>query len=117
MAFLAPIGAGLLGLTGTAATGFGASLAGGLAVATAGVGIAASTKSLLSRGSQQQRTPAPEPKPIPKAPTVEDATKKAESQVARRRRISLLSGGQTNITRGQATLSESDVGKKSLLGS
>ena len=80
------------------------------------IGIATGIKSLLSKPKEAAKAPAPEPRPIPKAPTVEDAQKKAQGQVARRRRISLLSGGETNVTGGKATLQEGDVGRKSLLG-
>ncbi len=80
------------------------------------IGIATGIKSLVSGGGSQKQTPAPEPKPLPKTPTLEDASKKAEDAVGRRRRISLLSGGKTNITRGQALVAESDIARKSLLG-
>jgi len=80
-------------------------------------GIGSSIKSLVSSPARAQSpAPAPEPKPLPPPPKIEDAKKKAEDQVARRRKISLLSGGRTNITRGQSLVSESDVARKSLLG-
>ncbi len=114
MAFLATIGAGLLGLTGTAATGIGATLAGGTALATAGLGIATGVKSLLSSSKGAKDTQQVK---SPKAPTEEDAQSKAAASVAKRRRISLLSGGETNITRGKALVPEENLGRKTLLGS
>ena len=81
------------------------------------VGIATGVKSLVGGGkSASAQEAAPEPKPLPSAPKPEDAAKKAESEVTRRRRISLLSGGRTNITRGRALVPESAIERKSLLG-
>ncbi len=83
------------------------------------VGIFTGVKSLFGGGKKESapaRQPAPTPKPLPPAPKIEDAKKAGADETARRRRISLLSGGRTNVTRGQATLAEGDVGRKTLLG-
>ena len=87
-----------------------------LSIASAGLGIFTGIKSLIGGGKKDKGEPAPAPKPLPAQPKVEDAKQKAADQVARRRKISLLSGGDTNITRGQALLSEGDVGRKTLGG-
>ena len=81
------------------------------------VGIAAGVKSLTQKSSALAGQPAPTPQPLPTPPTVEDAQKSAGIDVAKRRRISVLSGGVTNVTRGKALVSEENIGTKSLLGS
>ena len=63
------------------------------------LGIFTGVKSIIG-GSEKKSSapdPAPTPKPLPAQPSLDDSKKKAEDQVARRRRINLLSGGQTNI--------------------
>lgn len=81
------------------------------------VGITTGIKSIIGGDKKASPSaPAPTPKPLPAAPKPEDAQKKAEESVARRRRISVLSGGETNVTRGQSLLAEGDVGVKKLLG-
>jgi hypothetical protein len=53
--------------------------------------------------------------PLPATPTISDATDKAKVEAARKRRITLLSGGKTDYTSGQA-LGGSSSAPKSLLG-
>ena len=88
-----------------------------LGVISTGVGIATGIKALTSKnkGSSAQQA-APQPQPLPEQPKQEDAAAKAKEDMAKRRRISVLSGGNTNVTRGKALTTESDVGKKALLG-
>ena len=84
----------------------------------AGVSIATGIKSLVSKpkAAASQPAPAPTPQAAPAVPTVEDAAIKAQEEAKKRRRISFLSGGNTDITRGQALVPESAIGKKSLIG-
>lgn len=59
----------------------------------------------------------PTPASAPAAPRPEDSLAKAQDDAAARKRASLLSGGQTNITGPQgAALEIGQVQKKSLLG-
>jgi len=75
------------------------------------VGIATGIKSLFGKKEK-----VPEPAKLPAVPTAEDAEAKAQAEIKKRRRISFLSGGQTNITRGQALVSEANLGRTELLG-
>lgn len=80
--------------------------------AVAGIASIAST----AKGLFGKKDKAPAPKAAPAAPTVEGAQKDATAEVNRRRRISLLSGGNTDVTRGAALVDPTSVTKKSLLG-
>lgn len=80
--------------------------------AIAGIASIASTASSLFG----KKNKAPTPQAAPAAPTVEGAQKNAADEVNRRRRISLLSGGNTDVTRGAALVDPNSVTKKSLLG-
>ena len=106
MAFIAPL------IVAAAANPFTA--------AALGAGAFFGGKSLLKTAGKAftsgQAAPAPATKPPPEAPKIEDAAKQAKADVARRRRISVLSGGVTNITKGQALVSEGNLARKSLLG-
>jgi len=93
---------------------FLAPLAPFLSAVGAGVSIATGIRSLVSKPKAQDS--APTPPPVPEKPTIEQAQETAVDQVKKRRRISLLTGGRTNITRGQALVPESSVEKKSLIG-
>lgn len=84
-----------------------------LTAASAAVGIATGIKSLTQ--STKSVSPPP-PAPLPAPPTTTDVQKQAAEETKKRRRASLLSGGQTDITKGTATVTEINVGKKSLLG-
>lgn len=68
------------------------------------------------KASKKAAAPPPPVAPTPKTPTPEDATGKAAAKVKRRRRISLLSGGKTNVTGGQAVVGEAQLGRKELTG-
>lgn len=70
------------------------------------------------KGSRKAAAPPAPPPPVKPPPRVTEgeAKEKATADVGRRRRISLLSGGQTNVTKGQATVGESQLGRKSLVG-
>jgi hypothetical protein len=78
-------------------------------------GIGAGIHSIISGSKKGDKSPSA-PAPLPKAPTAEDAAIKAKADLQKRRRISVLSGGVTDVTRGKALVSEEQVGKKSLLG-
>lgn len=78
-------------------------------------GIATGIKSLVNK-PKSSSAPAPTPAPLPDKPTIEKAETKAGVDVARRRKISALSGGVTNLTRGNALVPEANIGRKSLLG-
>lgn len=55
--------------------------------------------------------------PTATAATVqEDAKAKSKADMEKRRRISMLSGGNTDITKGTAGVSGDEVAKKTLLG-
>ena len=88
-----------------------------LTVASLGVGIASGVKSLTAKPQSEGRVgQAPAPAPLPEAPKVEDAQAKAKAELDKKRRISFLSGGKTNVTQGKALVSESEIGRNSLLG-
>lgn len=93
---------------------FLAALAPALGAVASGVAIATGIKSLVSKPPKQSAPPTP-PKP-PAPPQVADAEAAAEIDTKNRRRASLLTGGRTDLTRGKALVSPTDVGKKSLIG-
>lgn len=93
MAFLAPLGAAFAAAAPTVA-----------AVA----GTAAAVKSMTDKPK------APSIAAPPVAPTPQASLLKAQEQANQRRKVSLLSGGQTNLTRGTATLKPEDIGKPTL---
>lgn len=78
------------------------------------IGAIASTVQTIS-SLKRKDTPAAAPA-APAAPTMQNAQTDAKAEVEKRRRISLLSGGNTDVTRGQAALQSGQVGTKSLLG-
>lgn len=75
------------------------------------LGIMQSIKGL--KGSKEEAPAAP---PMPEAPKMEDAQGKAAEDVKKRRRMSLLSGGMTDITKGTADVGAGNVGLKNLVG-
>lgn len=82
-----------------------------------GLVSAVSSISSMFKGNKQQSQSAPPPvQPLPAAPTTADASAKAQAEVDKRRRISLLSGGDTNLTKGAAAVGGADVSKNKLLG-
>ena len=58
----------------------------------------------------------PGQKPAPKEPTVDEAQQTAAEQLKKRRKISLLTGGMTDITEGTGLVPEASVKRKTLLG-
>ena len=78
---------------------------------SAGVSAYSTIKSLTAKPAKP-----PEPKPLPAMPTQQDTQDKAAAEVQKRRRISLLSGGNTNATGGNAILQPGAVGMKTLTG-
>lgn len=59
---------------------------------------------------------APVPAAQKAAPTMAGAQDNAAQEVAKRRRISMLSGGNTDVTRGTGALAPGQVQQKTLLG-
>lgn len=90
---------------------FVAALAPILTAATAAVGLYSGIKSLTTK----QEKP-PEPAKLPEAPKPGDAQAQAAQEMQKRRRASLLSGGETDLTKGAAVVPGMNVAKKSLLG-
>lgn len=80
--------------------------------AISGIASIAST----AKGLFGKKDKAPTPQASPAVPTPQDAQTSATDEVNRRRRISLLSGGNTDVTRGTALVDPNSVTKKSLLG-
>ena len=107
MGFLIPIGTAL----GVGGGGTAAGIAGGLAVASAAVGVASGIKGLTSGGPGSPDAPGF----LGKIPTPGDSAKKAAEELKRRRRISLISGGQTK-TIGEKLIPEANIARKSLIG-
>jgi ABC-type Mn2+/Zn2+ transport system ATPase subunit len=83
-----------------------------IGLASAGLGLYQSVKGM--KDARRQQAPAVQQSPV--APKAEDASKSAAMEVRRRRRISMLSGGQTNKTQGMAQLGAGSVAQKTLLG-
>lgn len=108
MPMLAPIGAALAGA--------GASLAAGAAVAApfiAAGSLGFGLSSLLAKTAAK----IPAALGAPGMPKPQDADKKAKEEAARRRKISGLTGGLTNLTGPLGALAGAqDVQKKTLLG-
>jgi hypothetical protein len=75
---------------------------------------------LFGGGGSEEATapaPAPAPTPIPPTPKREDAAEKAEGEMLRRRKQSLLRGANTRVTGATgAAVSEDFLGTRSLLG-
>lgn len=115
MSFIIPLLQGIgAAVTGGSATGAAAGVIGAGAVVGGGLSIASSVRSLISKPPSAS---TPKSQPLPPTPKIEDATKKAQAEVERRRRISLLTGGQTNVTGGAgAVVPEVNIGRKSLVG-
>jgi len=69
-------------------------------------------------GSMFKKDKPPAPVAAPVAPTVANAEADAKAQAAKKRRISMLSGGNTNLTAQTNTAGGAGaaVGTKSLLG-
>ena len=86
-----------------------AAIAAVAAVVSAGAGVYGTIAS-------SQKKP-PEPTPLPPAPKPEDAAKKAQEEIDKKRKARLLTGGQTVLT---STLGAPDVSSetapKTLLG-
>ena len=59
---------------------------------------------------------APQQQPTPAAPTPAGAQTDAQEEIKKRRRASLLSGGETDITKGAGIVNTANIGKKSLVG-
>lgn len=78
--------------------------------------VASIGKTAYDMVKERKMAKGPAITPLPQAPTVEAAKTTAKDEVERRRRKSLLSGGNTDITKGSAILQPGDVSKKSLLG-
>lgn len=78
------------------------------------IGLVSAIAPMLNK--KQSAPSAPALAPLPAAPTSADASAKAQAEVDKKRRISLLSGGDTNLTNGTAAVSSTDVGKNKLLG-
>ncbi len=72
--------------------------------------------SLLGGGKQSAPAPAPAPAPVAVVSKASDVDAKAQDAVDKKRRASLLSGGNTNLTRGAGSVDASSVGQKQLLG-
>ena len=86
-----------------------------VSLATAGVGLYQGIKA--NKDAKKASSIMPQaPAPLPTAPTEVSAAEKAKIDLQKRRRISVLSGGDTDKTRGQALVSETNVGAKKLLG-
>ena len=85
-----------------------------LMTVSTGLGIFNTIKGMNRKDGNMQVTQPPAP--LPTAPTQMDAATKAKEDLQKRRRISVLSGGDTDKTRGQALVSEANVGAKTLLG-
>lgn len=81
----------------------------GAVLAAVGLGMAAS-----SMFGKKDKAPAPVAAPV--APTVANAEATAKADSAKRRRISMLQGGNTNLTQQTAGGAGAAVGTKSLLG-
>ncbi len=113
MPFLAPIGIAL-GVSATATTA--AAVVGGLAIASAGIGIAGGIKSLVGGSAGQDSggsvgTPAV----TPTIPSVKNAAAAAQTQIKEKKRrattrIATSQSEQTNLLANPATT------KKTLLG-
>ena len=88
----------------------------GLGIAAGGVaGIYSAVqgaKQAKKAADQQPSSPAPLPTP----PTEASAEEKAKIDLQKRRRISVLSGGDTDKTRSKALVGEDQSTKKTLLG-
>lgn len=79
------------------------------------VGAAIGFGSLISSMLGKKNKP-PAPVAPPPAPTVANAEADAKAQQLKKRRISMLSGGQTDLTAGSAGGAGATVGSKTLLG-
>lgn len=79
----------------------------------AAVGLGTAIGGLFSK---KDKAPAPVAAPV--APTVANAEEEAKAQSAKRRRISMLQGGNTNLTQQTNTAGSAGaaVGTKTLLG-
>lgn len=77
----------------------------------AGASIYSTVQSSKSRKAQQRSVT-----PNPTAPNYEESEAKAREDMKRRRKISFLSGGKTDMTRGTGVVGQSSIGTKSLLG-
>ncbi len=114
MPFLAPIGIAL-GVAATATTA--AAVVGGLAIASAGIGIAGGIKSLIggSGGQNSGGSGIGAPAVTPTIPSVKNAAAAAQTQIKEKKRrattrIATSQGEQTNLLANPATT------KKTLLG-
>jgi hypothetical protein len=86
-----------------------------ITAAAGALSIATGIKSLVGGKKSSSSTPS-NPEALPKTPNAADASESAEKELKKRRKISVLSGGNTDKTRGQALAKESDVTRKSLVG-
>lgn len=77
----------------------------------AGVGAYSSLQ-----GMKDAKKKAASPPPLPATPDSQDAAQSAAETLKKRRRISLLSGGDTNVTRGTGAITPANLGQKTLLG-
>lgn len=81
------------------------------------IGIATAFTAVKVIESFSKATAPPAPPPAPVLPTPEDSQATAAEDVIKKRRQSLLAGGETNITGGMgAILQPQEVQTKSLLG-
>lgn len=85
---------------------------GGLAAA----GAVSAVNSFVNKSSD---TPAPAQVQTPQTQAADinkNAQDKAKEDIAKRRRISLLSGGNTDLTRGTALATGDQIARKNLVG-
>ena len=88
-----------------------------LIVGAMGVGASIySTSASKTAASKARNAQQDAPAPLPTAPTEGDAQAKAAEDMQTRRRISMLSGGDTDVTKGKALVAPADSAKKTLLG-
>jgi hypothetical protein len=114
MPFLAPIGAAILGTTGTAAaTGFLAAAVGTVATVSAGLGIASGVKGLTAKAPNQPS--ASNVQAPPSVPTQQQAQQAAQNQVKTQQRRATKSQA-TSLEEQTNLLANPSTTKKTLLG-
>ena len=87
-----------------------------MTAAAAGFSIYQGVTSMNRQGKDDISAQPPAPIAPPEVPTPMDAEADAAAEVKKKRKISALTGGTTDMTRGKALVSESSIGRKSLLG-
>jgi len=111
MPFLAPIGIAL-GVSATATTA--AAVVGGLAVATAGVGLASGIKSIVGAG-QVASGGIGSPAALPSVPSVKQAEAAAQQEIKQKKRrattrVATSQAEQTNLLANPATTAKTLLG-------